>query len=61
MTDEPLLLVTCPFCNGLAVTVRGVVGCFDGVEEACPECEGAGQTLVEGEPITMEDLEAAHG
>jgi DnaJ-class molecular chaperone len=55
---DNLILVTCPHCNGAAVTVHASrYGDFDPIEESCPECEGAGQLLVEGEPITMEDLE----
>jgi hypothetical protein len=62
---DTLLLVPCPTCRGLAVTPRAVwvyePGCGfghdDTEEDACPECEGAGQLLVEGAPITMEDLE----
>jgi hypothetical protein len=60
-----LLLVPCPTCRGLAVKPRAVwvyePGCGfghdDAEEDACPECEGNGQVLVEGEPITMQDLE----
>jgi hypothetical protein len=63
MTD--LLLVPCPECNGSAVSPRAVwvyehgcaFGHYDTEEDPCPACEGAGQTLVEGEPITMDDLE----
>lgn len=56
MTD--LLLIPCPLCNGLAVTVHASrYGDFDPVEEECPECEGNGQMLVEAEPVTLEDLE----
>jgi DnaJ-class molecular chaperone len=57
-TPEFLILVTCPHCNGSAVTVHASrYGDFDTYEERCPECEGAGQLLVDSEPITMEDLE----
>lgn len=68
MTAEPLL-VPCPLCNGSAVSVRAVwvyeYGCafghYDSEEDPCPECDGSGQTLVDGEPITLEDLEVAYG
>ena len=36
-------------------------GHYDTEEDPCPECEGNGQTLVDGQPITLEDLEDAHG
>lgn len=63
------ILVACPLCNGSAVSPRAVwvyehgcaFGHYDTEEDACPECEGAGQLLVECEPITLEDLAVSHG
>lgn len=62
---DGLLLVTCPECDGSAVTTRCVWvyerGCGfphrDTEEDPCPGCEGAGQILVEGELVTLRDLE----
>lgn len=66
--EEPLL-VHCPLCNGSAVSVRAVwvyehgcaFGHYDSEEDPCPECEGNGQALVDGQPITLEDMEEAYG
>lgn len=61
----PLMLDTCPCCDGSAVIAKRVYvyehGCGfshpDTEEEQCPQCEGAGQILVEGPPIRPEDVE----
>lgn len=67
--DASPILVPCSLCNGLAKVGRRVTvyehGCgfpHDDVEEDdCPECEGAGQLLVDGALITLEDLEDMAG
>jgi hypothetical protein len=43
------LFVTCPECNGSGEP-------YDGVR--CTECDGAGRVETDGEPITLEDLDA---
>jgi hypothetical protein len=63
------LLVPCPLCDGSAVIGRRVTvyehGCGfphdDTHEEQCPHCEGAGSVLIEGYPISMDDLDNMAG
>jgi len=66
---DNLHIVPCPLCDGYAVIPRAVwvyergcaFGHYDTEEDACPECEGAGRVLVEGEPITIDDLDEMSG
>lgn len=62
MTDDNLRIMLCPTCGseGVLIFARGNDPDNERYEE-CPECEGSGDVLVEVEPITMEDLEAADG
>lgn len=61
---DGLLLVPCPLCDGYAAVGRAIwvyaAGCGfpheDVEEDECPECEGNGRVLIEGELIAESDL-----
>lgn len=65
------IIIPCPLCDGSAVIVlpsRHFHSKWDvdppeyyNEEEPCPECCGTGRVLHEGDPITLEELDAAHG
>ena len=61
MSGDPIF-VTCEACNGLGVIVIGAD--YDwhsgpsAIEGPCPDCDGTGRQETEGEPLTLEDLEA---
>lgn len=64
---DNLMLVPCPRCDGAGAQVFASwvyehgcgFGHEDSYEEACPDCEGNGQQLVEGHLVNLEDLWAA--
>lgn len=55
--DDHLRVVLCPTCGSEGVIIRAYGNDPDHEsEEECPECEGARVTLVEVEPIEIDDL-----
>lgn len=57
VADDNLRIVLCPICGseGVLIHARGNNPDHES-EEICPECEGACVTLVEVEPIDLDDL-----
>lgn len=64
------ILVICEYCGGEGrlyrscfVYERGCGFSHPDVEDdgKCPDCEGTGHALIEGDPITLDDFEDAFG